>query len=452
MKKLLRNAQFLAIIAGALAATTARTALNAHLPRGEKIVEIAVPGKNPEVCVVPKHFADATYSSDDTAAEAKLCAIDENTNAAVCPKTNSTNPGLDLHSVPPGFTPAQVAAANCGTQGAKKIAKYKLSTSCSYTPSILGYYHLSRMLGGIGDVPPAVIRTFELQNHVALGRKALAETSSSSLIHQTWASLMTQLTAGAGASRRDLLLTDDFKQSYGALSVNPKKEQFYREFFNGGANPVAKATNFRDKNPITALLARNGDINTLVGRSFTAANVQTMVQLQDAADMIVIDTLMNQQDRFGNVHYLEVYYYQDPRNLNADGSKKVKSSKTPPADTVLVAGAVQVKKMLLKDNDCGVVKQNVAKQANLADHIAHISPNTYERLLKLDAVADSADTRDFFTKELLFTAADYASVLVNLHALAAKLHQACSQGRLRPDLDLDAHFSGRPSTAPNCDL
>jgi hypothetical protein len=161
---------------------------------------------------------------------------------------------------------------------------------------------------------------------------------------------------------------------------------------------------------------------------------------------------MNQQDRFGNVHYLEVYYYQDPKNLNADGSKKVKSSKTPPADTVLVAGAVQVKKMLLKDNDCGVVKQNVAKQANLADQIAHISPNTYERLLKLDAVADSADTRDFFTKELLFTATDYASVRVNLHALAAKLHQACSQGRLRPDLDLDAHFSGRPSTAPNCDL
>ena len=142
MKKLLRYTQFLAIIAGALGATTARTALNAHLPRGEKIVEIAAPGKNPEICVVPKHFADATYSSDDAAAEAKLCAIDENTNAAVCPKTNSTNPGLDLHSVPPGFTPAQVAAANCDTQGAKKIAKYKLSTSCSYTPSILGYYHL----------------------------------------------------------------------------------------------------------------------------------------------------------------------------------------------------------------------------------------------------------------------------------------------------------------------
>src|SRR6202022_5008433 len=98
------------------------------------------------------------------------------------------------------------------------------------------------------DVPPSVIRTFDLQNHIALGRKGLATTPPNSLIHQTWASLMAQLTAGNNASRRDLLLTDDFKQSYGALSVNPRKEQFYKEFFNGGAKKIAKAGNFRDKN------------------------------------------------------------------------------------------------------------------------------------------------------------------------------------------------------------
>jgi hypothetical protein len=445
--KLLRFTQLLTIVAGTLAASAiAYATLAAHLSRGAKIVEIAVPGKNPEVCVVPKHYGDGSYSSDDAAAEAKLCAIDENTNTAVCPKTNSTNPGLDLHSVPQGFTPAQVAAANCKTQDAKKIAKYKLSTSCSYTPSILGYYHLSRILGGIGDVPPSAIRTFDLQNHIALGHKALAETPSSSLIHQTWASLMAQLTAGSGASRRDLLLTDDFKQSYGALSVNPRGEQFYKEFFNGGANPVAKATNFRDKNPITALLARSGDINTLVPRDFNAANVQKMVQLKDAADMIVIDTLMNQQDRFGNIHYFEMYYYQDPTDLNADGTKKIKVSKDAPPG----GSAVQVKKMLLKDNDCGVTKANAAKEAGLADRVAHVSPDTYKRLLKLDHVADSQETKSFFTSEMLFTATDYASFRKNLHDLAAKLHQACSQGRLRPDLDLDAHFSDHPATAPNC--
>jgi hypothetical protein len=107
---------------------------------------------------------------------------------------------------------------------------------------------------------------------------------------------------------------------YGALSENPTHESFYTEFFNGGANNIARALNFRDKNPLVGLLARNANISTLVGRSFTAQNVQKMVQLKDAADLIVIDTLMNQQDRFGNIHYLTTYYYMDAADLDGDGS------------------------------------------------------------------------------------------------------------------------------------
>jgi hypothetical protein len=426
--------------------------LSAHAQRGVKIVEIAVPGKKAEVCVVPKHFANGEYSDEDLKTEGHLCEIDENSNAAVCPKMNSTNPGLDIYSLPQGSTPKQVEEARCKAPGAKKIAKYKLSTSCSYTPSILGYYHLSRMLGGIANVPPGVLRTFELQNHIALGRTALAETPPRALIHQTWAGLMSQLTAGGHASRRDLFLTDDLTQSYGALSQNPAKEKFYQEFFNGGPSNMSRAVNFRDKNPIVALLARNADINTLVGRSFTADNVQKMVQLRDAANLIVIDTLMNQQDRFGNIHYYETYYYRDSKDPNPDGSAKLKSSRDLTPEEATQAGAVQVKEMLLKDNDCGVTKQNVAKETGLADRIAHIDPNTYGRLLQLDATADSPETKEFFVQELVFTQSDYANVRRNLKELATKLHQACSQGKLRPDLDLQAHFSNRAPKVQSCDL
>jgi hypothetical protein len=429
----------------------ATAGLSSHLQRGEHIMEIPLPAKKAEVCVIPKHLPDGNYSSDDLASEKHLCSLDERKNAAVCPKLNSTNPGLEFYSLPQGTAPSQIVAANCKTPGAKKIAKYKLSTSCSYTPSILGYYHMSRILGGIGDVPPAVIRTYDREDHIALGRRALAQAPSASLIHQTWASLMAQLTAGAKGSRRDLLLTDDFTQSYGALSVNPSNESFYSEFFDGGSNNLAKATNFRDKNPTVRLLAHDAEISSLVSRSFSSANVQTMVQLRDAADMIVIDTLMNQQDRFGNIHYLEIYYYQDPNDLNANGDKKVKSSYDLSPDKVTALGAVRVKKMLLKANDCGVTKQNLAKQADLADRISHISPETYENLLKLDRVADAAATKEFFIEEALFTQTDWASVRKNLHDLASKRHQACTQGKLRLDLDLDAHVSGRPDKQHACD-
>ena len=426
--------------------------LSARLSRGVKLVELPTPGRKAEVCVVPRHFGDVGYFDQDVQTEELLCAIDVNSNAAVCPKLNSTNPGLDMYSLPQNFTFKQVEAGRCKTTGAKKIAKYKLSTSCSYTPSILGYYHLSRILGGIANVPPSVLRTFDLQNHIALGRTALAETAPNTLIHQTWASLMAQLTAGANASKRDLLLTEDLTQSYGALSLNPTQENFYQEFFSGGANNVARAVNFRDKNPIVAMLAHSADINTLVGRTFTVENVQKMVQLRDAADLIVIDTIMNQQDRFGNIHYIEKYYYHDTKDLNADGSAKLKSSRKLTPEEVTQLGAIQVKEMMLKDNDCGVVKQNVAKQAGLADRIAHIDPSTYHHVLQLDAIADSAETRQFFLQELVFTPNDYTSVRKNLKDLAAKLHQACSQGKLRPDLDLQAHFSELPPKVQGCDL
>jgi hypothetical protein len=423
-------------------------ALNTSAPRGEKTVSIPVADKKPEICVEPKHFPGGDYSDKDAKTEAELCSYDTGTNTAVCPKENSTNPGLDFYSVPQGATPKSVADAKCKTTDAKKVAKYKLSTSCSYTPSILGYYHLSRILGGAAAVPPSVLRTYDLQQHIALARIALAQTAASSLIHQTWASLLAQLTAGANASKRDLLLTADFTQSYGALSDNPTKEAFYKEFFNGGANPATRAANFRDHNPTVQMLARSADVSTFVPRTFNVQNVQTMVQLKDASELIIMDTLMNQQDRFGNMHLLETYYYID----RTGGAPKLKTKKKLTPDEVTQLGAVQVKTLLLKDNDCGVVKSNVAKQAGLANKIAHVDPDTYHRLLRLDAAADSPDTKTFFQQELVFTNADYTSFRQNLKDLAGKLHQACTQGKLKLDLDLQAYFSGAPLQAQSCEV
>ena len=452
MSKSTRLVQILIVTLSLARPVLSHATLSTNVPRGEKTVQVPVPGRNAERCVIPRHLANGRYADHDLKDESELCGIDENSDAAVCPKTNSTNPGLDLYSLPQGLSAAQVAGAKCKSAGAKKIAKYKLSTSCSYTPSILGYYHLSRMLGGIADVPPAVLRTYDRLNHIALGHIVLAETKPGSLIHQTWAALIEQLAAGAQASRRDLLLTDDFTQSYGALSVNPRGENSYAEFFNGGASELSRAINFRDRNPIVAQLARTDDINGLVGRTFTVENVQKMVQLRDASDLIVIDTLMNQQDRFGNVHYQETYYYRDSADPNPDGSPKLKSSRKLTPEQVAQLGAVQVKTLLLKDNDCGVSKTNVARQAGLIDRVAHIDPDTYRRLLQFDATADSPTTRDFFIQELLFTSANYTSVRNNLREVVTKLHQGCAQGRVKLDLDLQAHFSGQPLKAPGCDL
>jgi hypothetical protein len=81
-------------------------------------VDIPVPGRNTE-----------RYFDIDIEIETQLCNIDEHKNSAVCPKLNSTNPGLDLYSLPQGGTPQQVEAARCKIAGAHKIAKYRLSST-----------------------------------------------------------------------------------------------------------------------------------------------------------------------------------------------------------------------------------------------------------------------------------------------------------------------------------
>jgi len=94
MRRVVRLTQLLLLSGAFLGQSVAHAALSAHLQRGEKIVDLPVAGRNAEVCVIPKHFVGGEYSDKDIEVETKLCNIDGNTNAAVCPKLSSTNPGL----------------------------------------------------------------------------------------------------------------------------------------------------------------------------------------------------------------------------------------------------------------------------------------------------------------------------------------------------------------------
>ena len=441
-----------------LASFEARAVLKISALHGESFIEHPVDGaRRSELCYLPAHLDSAAFSESDIDHEKGLCAIDVYRNTAACAKTVSTNPGLDIHKLPEGFTPAQLQAKNCkvadaqGKNISRKLAKYKLSTSCSYTPSILSYYHVSRLLGDVANVPVAVLRTMDLQNHLKIGAQALqaiARTEGQgALIYQTWSGLISALKAGAGGKNKDRLLVDDFTQSYGALVENPKDDVFYKEFFNGGTD---RAATFRDRNAIFALLSKKVPVASLVGREFKQANVQKLVQLKDAADLIVLDTLLNQEDRFGNIHSLVKYYYRDGADLDSNGNPKLKTAKklTP---EIQALGAVEIREMLLKDNDCGVSRLNRAKTAKLAERIAHISPKTYSNLLRLDQRADSGEMKTFFSEQLLYTENDYTSVRKNLRELASLLKKACQSGALKLDLDLDAHFGANSAPVPNCE-
>jgi hypothetical protein len=412
--------------------------------RGTQIVHIPSAGAT-EICVIPKKFPDAKYSKKDLEKEQELCSFGGVTPVALCPKIASTNPGVQFHMIPQGMTAAQVEAKTCQVDGAKMLAKYKGSTSCSYTPSLIGYYHVSRILGDILQVPPAVLRTMDLKKHQQIAAKGLSITKSGSLIWQTWDSYAKKLAAGSAGKYKDDVLTSDFKQSYAALQENPRNEERYSEMFNGGADTQERAIRFGARNPIYALLKDGRGVRQLVGNSFTVENAQKLQQMKDVSELIVMDTILNQHDRFGNVHYTMKYFYKDPND-----AQNIKSESKMKPEEVRQTGAIALKVMMLKDNDCGVSKGNVVKGAKLAEGLRHMNQGTYTRLMKFNAAMESEETRKFFKDETLMTDADLKSVKANLNQLAAMLKRSCQAGTLKLDLDMDAHFAGQP-LSQNCE-
>lgn len=447
-------------VATLMAGFPAFATLTPSIQRGQEVIQIPTrSGRAPEICVIPTHLPQGTYTADDFALESDLCKMQPGVNVATCPKVYSTNPGVDWYSIPAGMT-AQSVEMNNNCDAGKKIAKYKMSVSCSYTPSILGYYHLSRLLGGAGRVPVAVLRSFDLERHKDVASRAIriAEKTEGrdAIIYKTWSTVVNFLNGGSLFGKfKDQIFTDAIDQSYGAMIRQVKErvigdKDFYGDMFSKPAKAgESRAAAFRDRNAIFQRVKSSSGASSIVPTQWSAGNVQALLQMKDASDMVLMDHIMKQQDRFGNIDYALRYAYLE--------NGQVQLVKSLSADDISKKGAVEVKAMLMRDNDCGVTKTNVARDEGLLSRVAHMDPVTYKRLLQLNASADSEQIQKAFRQGMMMTATDWSGTskapgVRGLIAEATKILQTrCRAGQLKLDLDLGAHFSGK-SVQQNCEL
>jgi hypothetical protein len=135
-----------------------------------------------EQCFILNHFPDgsgALYRQGDTKKEKELCGVPfEDKGIGLCPKTWSTSPGTivyDIRESKYNGNPEAFESAFCPRQralkdtvaGIDKLASFKQSingqfhqsTSATYAQASALYYHFSRYLNAIVDVPVAVMRT-----------------------------------------------------------------------------------------------------------------------------------------------------------------------------------------------------------------------------------------------------------------------------------------------------
>src|SRR5438034_4775420 len=413
------------------------------MPTGQETISHAAPSGTVELAIRSAPFPGhpEIYSKKDIEKERQLAEIDfyngktkEGFDIVLIPKTYSTSPGINIHAVklPTGMSRLDYAKGHTGKSHSgddKIIAKYKQSipTHFTYSPSILGYYHLSRFLG-TGHVEPAIVRTMDVDAHKPLADLGKAKAIGSNN-RQQWA----ELRALDETHSNPTLYTEDGKQLYGALQANPTGEQSYPHLSDlGGAGAFAASAEFGKVTNSSPLKLDYKDANGKLNQ----AAVQQIVQIKDLSDMILMDFIMSQADRFsGNMHCQKIYVWID------NGVLKHKARKSDPAKAAEPAKqippeAVLINPMILKDNDAGLISGNSAKSYHLLEKISHINPKTYNRLLGLQEELQKPEVAQWYQTELLFTATDLNTVKNNVDQAIGILSNRKGKG-----LFLDASLS-----------
>lgn len=432
-------------------------ALNLNEIVGLKRAEFISPGGAKELCVIPRKWAAANYSEADTKKENTLCQYDIYTNVGICPKYTSSNPGLMLIEPDEKFSKQAIDSSDCNLKklGLKAEAKFKQSITCSYTPAILSYYHISRILGDVGRVPVGVLRSIDIKTHKEQTTKALSYLKNSKLaIKEFWAQFEKVHMSPLSYPK---LVDDSGKQMYGALSDNVRNEEQYLEV--SGLGPYeSRYQRFLQLRPYQ-LVSRSASPQEIVGSAEFTRVAQTALQMKDVSDMIVIDTLLNQQDRIGNVHYKLVWYTINPQSNSLERFKskaKIKNGKIEiPREEELAMSkrkAVLLKEMILKDNDCGLIYRNMMRRVSAIEGIKHMSYRTYVNLLNFEKTLGGSSAKDFFKKELLLSENDYYTLRLNAQFARKILVQKCQSGELKFDVDLEEYIPGASPIRKSCGI
>ena len=415
-------------------------AAEAHsLRMGYVMAHPVAKGRRDERCVVPTHPRGVRYLPQDREAEERLCAYSFHIRrsepgrkaVAICPKRTSTNPAVEVFKLPKGQKKAALETKRICHRRRKptpKLAKLKHSITCSYAPSILAYYHLSRALEVGIEIPPAVVRTFDRKRHWQLAK--LGMEIGASHVARSWETFEAHHRHRRWKFAKHRLLTDDGKQLVGALSVNPRGERRYGRL-NGRGPPGHMARPFL-RGPIVAFLRSPTPVSTRFPRALSSA--QNIRAMRDVGDMFVLDYLLAQDDRFGNVHARQFdYSFEASSGLRRRRARR----RRPP-----LPDAVRVKEMVLKDNDCGVARANRMRRLKVMRELSHLHPRTYHRLQWLARSWALPELQRFAREQLRFTERDVARVGRNLTDLAALLARRCRSGKLRFDVDVEAHLAG----------
>ena len=455
----------------------------AAAPVQGEAVSFSSPGGLTEQCIRIQPMPGADFSKHDRKTEEKYCALDLY-RLALCPKLWSTSPGTILYEIdlarwdgdPAGFERAHCAGGHHARgEALDKPATFKMSvngrdTSATYAPSSWIYYHFSRYFDTNVHVPVAVYRSMEAAQHgqrvTRRGVELTAGHRNLRMLATVW-KFVDQLESGEGsAGARQAALTDENRQVFGVLLDN--KGDRYGPEINGTRESgwgSGQNHDFQLTAPFIALrtpgtleeAAREGVHqargNPRMAKALPAdvSSAQVVFWMRDVLEIVLLDYLLGQQDRIGNIDYDWRWYWVEDGRLE---SKSAHGHEAP--ENIRAFEPLRLKRSAINDNDAGVRSgyANFARKTGMLDDLRHFHPGLYQRLGRLASdLAASGETYAWLTGPAGLSAREADAITQRAVEAFEKLSADCKAGQLALDLDPAAFIGAGPDPSPRtCDI
>jgi len=463
----------------ALAASAASGSLPAAPVTGQ-VTEFRSPSGVIEQCIRLQEFPGAHYSNHDREVEEFYCALDF-AKLALCPKLWSTSPGTILYEIE-GDDHTAFERQNCSDgHHAKAAAKshpgnFKVSvnardSSATYAPSSWVYYHLSRYFRMQTHVPVAVYRSTDTSEHNRRVTKPALQIVGDSrrlrMLAAGWRALDAIETGRESGSAARAALTDDGRQIFGVLLDN--KGDRYGAEFNGtresgwgaGQNhdfqQTAPFIALRDPRPVPEAAreaVRDARKNPRMAKDLPADTPveQVVFWMQDVIEITLLDFMLGQQDRIGNIDYNWRWYWVEDGKLESRWAH----GKEPPPE-IAAFNPVRLRQSAINDNDAGVRAgyADFAEKTHMLEGLRHYNADIYQRLGRLVADFDAQGPAFSWLTESAGLSTREAETIARRAGEAFALLQAdCRSGQLRLDLNAE-HFlrsDGAAATAGSCEI
>lgn len=408
-----------------------------------------------EKCFYPEKVLG--YSVDKKQAKnfEKLCDIDpysmksQNTDikpALMCPKLMSSSPGLYLIENNSYLETEQFKSTVCATRRPqklingveyKKLAKFKTSLGFTKAHSSVVYNYLSKMVFENLTVPEAVFRTLdytEQRKESAFAMKQITRlqipktqiiVDSWEWLNQTYAAKLPTTELKFDDSTILGILIKDFKAiQYVELAAGPssqtetEKNQVYRNVFS--EKPIIQNYSQIQK-----------------------TEIQNLFESQGISEMLVIDSILSQKDRYGsygNIHYIPYWLKISGSNFDfikatlEDSEKRVEAAEIKEKQA---QGYFLIKRISLLDNDAAIKspKENSNMKRNVPARIRHLSQRTYSKIQNLNRMFENNQNIQEFKNAFMLKETEMKNIETNLKSVSEILKTNCLSGFLKLDLN-----------------